>query len=40
MVQIKGQILFKGEIITSNAKMMWGHLEISITTSPKKLIFT
>jgi hypothetical protein len=35
---IKGQVLFKGEIIT---KMGWGHLLIfSRTTEPEGLIFT
>jgi hypothetical protein len=33
MIQIKGQVLFKGEIIT---KMGWGHLKIfSRTTEPE-----
>jgi hypothetical protein len=27
-VQIKGQFLLKGEIITKNVKMGWGHLKI------------
>jgi hypothetical protein len=38
-VQIKGQVLFKGEIIT---KMGWGHLKIffSRIAGPKKLKFT
>jgi hypothetical protein len=41
IVRIKGQVLFKGEIIT---KMGWGHhghLKIfSQTTEPQELIFT
>jgi hypothetical protein len=36
--QIKGQVLFKGEIIT---KMRWGYFQIyfSRTTEPEELIF-
>jgi hypothetical protein len=39
IVQFKGQVLFKGEII---AKMGWGHIKIffSRTTEPEELIFT
>jgi hypothetical protein len=38
IVQIKGQVLFKGEIIT---KILWGHLKIfSSSTWPEKLRFT
>jgi hypothetical protein len=38
IVHIKGQVLFKGEII---AKMGWGHLEIFLrTTKPEKLRLT
>jgi hypothetical protein len=35
-VQIKGQVFFKGEIITKNVKIGWGHLKIffSRTTGP------
>jgi hypothetical protein len=34
-VQVKGQVLFKGEIIKKNIKMGWGHLKIfSRTTGP------
>jgi hypothetical protein len=35
-VQIKGQILFKGEIITKMQKLGWAHLKIlfSRTTGP------
>jgi hypothetical protein len=42
IVQIKGHVLFKGEIIKKNAKMGWGHLKIlfSRTTEPEELIFT
>jgi hypothetical protein len=34
--QIKGQVLFKGEIIRKNEEMGWGHLKIvfSRTTGP------
>jgi hypothetical protein len=41
IVQIKGQILFKGQIITK-CKTGVGHLKIflSRTTEPEKLIFT
>jgi hypothetical protein len=32
---MKGQVLIKGEIITKNVKMGWGHLKIfSRTTGP------
>jgi hypothetical protein len=36
---MKGQVLFRGEIIT---KMGWGHLKIffSRTNEPEELIFT
>jgi hypothetical protein len=39
IVEIKGQVLFNGEIIT---KMRWCHLKIffSRTTEPEELIFT
>jgi hypothetical protein len=38
LFKIKGQVLFKGEII---AKMEWGHLKIfSRTTELEELIFT
>jgi hypothetical protein len=43
MVQIKGQVLFKGEIITKKKpKIRWGHLKIffSRTTIPEKLRFS
>jgi tartrate dehydratase beta subunit/fumarate hydratase class I family protein len=38
-LQVKDQVLFKGEIIT---KMEWGHSKIifSRTTGPEKLRFT
>jgi hypothetical protein len=34
--EIKGQVLFKGEIIRKNVKMGWGHLKIFFprTTGP------
>jgi hypothetical protein len=36
VIQIKGQMLFKGEIITKMKKMGWGHLKtlFSRTTGP------
>jgi hypothetical protein len=39
VVQLKGRVLFKGEII---AKMGWGHLKFLFlrTTKPEKLNFT
>jgi hypothetical protein len=38
IIQIKGQVFFKGEII---AKIGWGHLKIfPRTTNPEKLRFT
>jgi hypothetical protein len=42
IVQIKGQVLFKGEIITKMQKIGWGHLKIffSRSTMPEKLRFT
>jgi hypothetical protein len=40
-VQIKSQVLIKGEIITKNVKMGWGHIKIfSRTTRPEKLQFS
>jgi hypothetical protein len=41
-VQIKVQVLFKGEIDFKNVKIGWGHLKIffSRTTGPEKLTFT
>jgi hypothetical protein len=41
-VQLKGQVLFKGEIITKNVKMGWGPLKILLlrTMKPEKLNFT
>jgi hypothetical protein len=45
LVQIKGQVLIKEEIITTNkidAKMGWDNLKIffSQTTEPEELTFT
>jgi hypothetical protein len=41
IIQIKGQILFKGGNSHKSAKMGWGHLKIfSKTTEPERLIFT
>jgi hypothetical protein len=41
-VQIKGQVLFKREIITKMSKLGWGHLKIffSRIIGPEKLKFT
>jgi hypothetical protein len=41
-VQIKGQALLKGELITKNAKIGWGHpkLFFSRIIKPEKLRFT
>jgi hypothetical protein len=42
-VQIKGQVLFKGEIITKNVKIGLVHLKIfsrTILSEPEELIFT
>jgi hypothetical protein len=42
IVEIKGQILFNGEIITNNAKRRWDNLKIftSRTTKPEKVRLT
>ena len=42
IVQIKGQVLFKGEMNLENAKMGWGHLKIlsSRTNEPESFVFT
>jgi hypothetical protein len=42
IVQIKGQVLFKGGDNHKNAKIGWGHLKIifSRTTEPEKFRFT
>jgi hypothetical protein len=41
-VQLKGQVVFKGEIITKILKMEWGHLKIFFLRAmkPEELKFT